>query len=170
MELMTKQSAALLTLIVLLLCGCQSSTSHLGKPIRTIENPVDLQKYQDITDSYVREMELWRTDPKTVVQIEIYKLEGKNAVMLDRNVIKQKSNHYQEQVTTRKYIYMFYLDLPEHIARPWWVSKIEVYNLPSQRPEDNPALQGPSPVMRDPSSLKRLENPHEDPAPPDLLP
>jgi hypothetical protein len=115
---MFRYGAAFLTLIALIVSGCKTSgASHLGKPIRIIENPVDLVKYQDITDSYIREMESWRTDAYT--------------------------------------------------ARPWWIDRIEIYAFKSQRPEDNPALQGPSPVMRDPSSLKRLENPPADPAPPD---
>jgi hypothetical protein len=113
------------------------------------------------------EMEIWRRDPEAVTQIEVYKLEGKNAVILDRKEVEVKKEHQVLQVTTRKYIYAFYIDLPEFAHPVWWVTRIEVYALPSERPEDNPALQKPPVPMREASTLTPVEDHSNDPAPPD---
>ncbi len=160
MDLITRRCAAILAAAVVVLCGCETTKNALDRsPMRTIENPLDEEEYQRMSDSFVREMELWRKDPEAVTQIEVYKLEGKNAVILDRKVIEAKKQHHVVQVTTRKYIYVFYLDLPQFMQQAWWVSRIEVYTLPSQKPEDNPALKGPPAEMREPSSLKPVEDP-----------
>jgi len=157
MELITKHPIVCLAAVFFILCGCQ--TTDLGEPVRTIENPYNEEEYQRMSDSFVRDMELWRKDPEAVTQIEAYKLEGKNAVILDRKVIKASKDRHVVQVTTRKRIYVFYLDMPQFIQQVWWVSRIEVYALPSQRPEDNPALKKPPAELREPSSLTPVEDP-----------
>jgi len=158
MELTMKHWLAFLSVSVLALVGCET-TGSLGEPIRTIENPYNEEQYKKISDSYVREMEVWRKDAESVCQIEIYKLEGKNAVLLDRKTLKSDKKTNISQITTRKYIYVFHLTMPEWITQAWWVERIDVYNLPSQRPEENPALNTPTPEMRDPKSLTPLEDP-----------
>jgi len=167
MELSLKYIAPLCAAI-LLFSGCKTTKHAIeGRPIRTIENPYDEAEYQKMSDSFVREMELWRKDPEAVTQIEIYKLEGKNAVILDRKDLEVQKQHHVTQVTTRKYIYVFYLDLPQYIQQAWWVSRTEIYSLPSQRPEDNPALQQPPVPLREASTLTPVEDHSQDPAPPD---
>jgi hypothetical protein len=158
---------ALLVMVLIAFCGCKT-TDALGDPIRTIDNPYNRDEYQKTSDSYVRNMELWRKDPEAVTQVEIYKLEGKSAVIMDRKTLVAERDHQVLQVTTRKYIYVFYLDLPSYIEQAWWVSRIEVYSLASQRPEDNPGLKTDTPKLREPSSLTPIETDAQDPAPPDL--
>ena len=157
-----KHFIALLSLLALVLTGCET-TQGLGEPSRTIENPYNEQEAKKIADSYVMNMELWRKDPNAVCQIEVYKLEGKNAVLLDRKIIKDSRKLHIQQVTTRKNIYVFRLELPEFIQQTWWVSRIDIYDLPSQRAEDNPALKDKStPEMREPTSLQPVEDPNRD--------
>lgn len=162
MELTMKHWLALLSIAALALIGCVT-TDSLGEPVRTIENPYNEEQYKKLTDSYVRNMEVWRKDPESICQIEIYKIEGKNAVIMDRKILKASRKVNISQVTTRKNIYVFHLETPDWIAQVWWVSRIDIYNLASQKPEDNPGLSTPTPEMRDPTSLTPLEDPNAAP-------
>lgn len=164
---LTIQLPVLLSIAALLgFCGCRTTDDSLGDPIRTIENPYTRDEYQKTSDSFVRNMELWRKDPEAVTQVEVYKLEGKSAVIMDRKTLEASKDRNILQVTTRKYTYVFYLDLPNFIEQAWWISRIEVYALNSQRPEDNPGLKTKSPQLREPTSLTPVETESQDPAPP----
>jgi hypothetical protein len=150
--------------------GCKT-TAPYGQPAKTIENPLRPEEYDSMSAKYRVNGELWRGDPMAVCQIEIYKLEGKAAVLLDQRLIAQEDDGIKQiiEVTTRKNIYWFHLEKPNYAAPVWWINRVEVYSLPSDDPAKNPALRSsPEPVFRQPTGLSPEERPSEktDPAAP----
>jgi hypothetical protein len=151
--------------------GCETVAPH-GEPLKTIDNPMRSDEYQGMADKYTMSGELWRGDPMAVCQIEIYKLEGKSAVMLDQKIVKEEDERTKliVEVTTLKNIYWFHLEKPRYASPVWWIRRTEVFGLASDDPAKNPALKSsPSPVFREPTGISPAKQPgsenRDDPAP-----
>ena len=123
-----------------ILGGCETAHS-LGDPIRTIETPYDEKKYKELEDGYFKKAEIWRKDAQAVSQIEVYKLEGKSATLLEQKLLANENASAIVQLTTRKGIYQVHLERPHYEKYVWWVNLVEVYKLPTQDPALNPALE-----------------------------
>lgn len=156
MELTFKSLTALFGCALLSL-GAGCSSTDLGKPVRVIENPYSPEAFDKLAASYYERNEYWRQDAKAVTQIEIYKIEGRNAVIMEQKILEAEHHNARLQVTTLKNIYLFEM-VRKELGKPvWWIERTEIYELKSSNPSDNPALNTPAP--KDPAIQKILEPP-----------